>query len=103
MNDELKLAADAARQAGALILKHYAASDQEVRTWMIRQGSTAVEAADGIHTDFARGFIRAERMTCANLFRLGSERNVKAANLLYREPKNYVIQDGDILYILSNV
>jgi ribosome-binding ATPase YchF (GTP1/OBG family) len=69
---------------------------------MIRQGSTAVEAADGIHTDFARGFIRAERMTCDDLLRLGSEREIKAANLMHREPKDYVIQDGDILLILSN-
>ena len=81
----------------------FTAGDKEVRTWMIRQGSTAVEAADGIHTDFARGFIRAERMTCDDLFRLGSEREIKAANLMHREPKDYVIQDGDILHILSNV
>lgn len=81
----------------------FTAGDKEVRTWMIGQGSTAVEAADGIHTDFARGFIRAERMTCDDLFRLGSEREIKAANLMHREPKDYVIQDGDILYILSNV
>lgn len=80
----------------------FTAGDQEVRTWMIRQGSTAVEAADGIHTDFARGFIRAERMTCDDLLRLGSEREIKAANLMHREPKDYVIQDGDILLILSN-
>ena len=79
------------------------AGEKEVRTWMIRQGGTAIDAADGIHTDFARGFIRAERMTCDDLFRLGSEREVKAAHLMHREPKDYVIQDGDILHILSNV
>ena len=63
----------------------------------------AVEAADGIHTDLARGFVRAETMQCDDLFRLGSEREVKAANLMRREPKDYVIQNGDILHILSNV
>ena len=81
----------------------FTAGDKEVRSWMIRRGSTAIEAAEGIHTDFARGFIRAESMTCDDLFRLGSEREVKAANLMHRESKDYVIQDGDILYILSNV
>ncbi len=81
----------------------FTAGDKEVRTWMIRTGGTAVEAADGIHTDLARGFVRAETMQCDDLFRLGSEREVKAANLMRREPKDYVIQNGDILHILSNV
>ncbi|MFP6666477.1 MAG: DUF933 domain-containing protein [Pirellulales bacterium] len=80
----------------------FTAGDKEVRTWMIRTGGTAVEAADGIHTDLARGFVRAETMQCDDLFRLGSEREVKAANLMRREPKDYVIQNGDILHILSN-
>ncbi|MFP6692223.1 MAG: DUF933 domain-containing protein [Pirellulales bacterium] len=80
----------------------FTAGDKEVRTWMIRTGGTAVEAADGIHTDLARGFVRTETMQCDDLFRLGSEREVKAANLMRREPKDYVIQNGDILHILSN-
>ena len=62
---------------------------------LCREGHSAVEAADGIHSDLARGFIRAETMTCADLFRLGSEREIKAAGLMRREPKDYVIQDGD--------
>jgi len=81
----------------------FTAGDKEVRTWMIRKGGTAVDAADGIHTDLARGFVRAETMTCEDLFRLGSEREVKANNLMRREHKGYVIQDGDILHILSSV
>ena len=81
----------------------YTAGDKEVRTWMIRQGGTALEAADGIHTDLARGFVRAETMQCDDLFRLGSEREIKAANLMRREHRDYVIQDGDILHILANV
>jgi hypothetical protein len=80
----------------------FTAGEKEVRTWMIRAGGTAVEAADGIHTDLARGFVRAETMQCDDLFRLGSEREVKAANLMRREHKEYVIQDGDILHILAN-
>ncbi|MCE9545382.1 MAG: DUF933 domain-containing protein [Planctomycetia bacterium] len=80
----------------------FTAGEKEVRTWMLQQGGTAVDAAAGIHTDLARGFVRAEVMTCSDLVRLGSEREVKAANLLRREPKDYVVKDDDILHILSN-
>jgi ribosome-binding ATPase len=77
----------------------FTAGEKEVRTWLIRQGGTAVEAASGIHTDLARGFIRAETMSVVDIVRLGSEREIKAANLLRQEPKDYVIQDGDIINI----
>jgi ribosome-binding ATPase YchF (GTP1/OBG family) len=69
---------------------------------MIHRGGTAVEAAGNIHTDLAKGFIRAEVMTCADLIRLGSEREIKAHGLLRHEHKDYVIQDGDILLIRHN-
>ncbi|MCA9264500.1 MAG: DUF933 domain-containing protein [Planctomycetales bacterium] len=81
----------------------FTAGEKEVRTWMTHKGTTAVEAADGIHSDLARGFIRAETMTCDDLIRLGSERDVKASNLVRQEPKDYVVQDGDILNIKFNV
>jgi ribosome-binding ATPase len=77
----------------------FTAGEKEVRTWLIRQGGTAVEAAAGIHTDLARGFIRAETMSVADIVRLGSEREIKAAGLMRQEPKDYVIQDGDIINI----
>lgn len=77
----------------------FTAGEKEVRTWLIRQGGTALEAAGGIHTDLARGFIRAETMSVADLVRLGSEREIKAAGLMRQEPKDYVIQDGDIINI----
>lgn len=80
----------------------FTAGEKEVRTWMIRKGGTAVEAAGGIHTDLARGFIRAEVMTCEDLIRLGSEREIKANSLMRQEHKEYVIQDGDILLIRHN-
>jgi len=76
---------------------------REVRSWILRQGGTALDAAEGIHTDLARGFIRAETMTCADLIRLGSEREIKAAGLLRQEPKDYVVQDDDILLIRFSV
>jgi ribosome-binding ATPase YchF (GTP1/OBG family) len=82
---------------------YFTAGEKEVRTWMLRANGTAVEAAGNVHTDLARGFIRAEVMTCDDLFRLGGEREVKAENLMRKEPKDYVVQDGDILHILSNV
>ncbi len=81
----------------------FTAGEKEVRTWMIPQGATAVEAAGSIHTDMARGFIRAEIMTCEDLIRLGSEREVKAHRLARQEPKDYVIQDGDVLNIRFSV
>ena len=81
----------------------FTAGEKEVRTWMLAKGGTALDAADGIHSDLARGFIRAETMTCADLIRLGSERDVKAHNLMRQEPKDYVVQDGDILNIRFSV
>ena len=80
----------------------FTAGDKEVRTWLIHQGGTAVEAAGGIHTDLAHGFIRAEVMTVSDLVRLGSEREVKAHNLMRKEHKEYVIQDGDVVFIQHN-
>ncbi|HEX3999472.1 MAG TPA: DUF933 domain-containing protein [Pirellulales bacterium] len=82
---------------------YFTAGDKEVRTWLLRKGGTALEAADNIHTDLARGFIRAEVMQCADLVRLGSEREIKAHNLLRQEPKDYVVKDGDILHIRFSV
>jgi len=81
---------------------YFTAGEKEVRTWMLRKGGTALEAAENIHTDLARGFIRAEAMNCADLVRLGSEREIKAHGLLRQEHKEYVIQDGDILNIRHN-
>lgn len=80
----------------------FTAGEKEVRTWMIHKGGTAVEAAGSIHTDLAKGFIRAEVMTCDDLLRLGSEREIKAQNLMRKEHKEYVIADGDILLIQHN-
>jgi ribosome-binding ATPase YchF (GTP1/OBG family) len=81
----------------------FTAGEKEVRTWMIPQGATALEAADSIHSDMARGFIRAEVIRCDDLVRLGSERDVKAHNLARQEPKDYVIQEGDVLNIRFSV
>jgi len=82
---------------------YFTAGEKEVRTWMLRVGGTALEAADNVHSDLARGFIRAEVMRAEDLIRLGSEREIKANNLVRQEPKDYVVKDGDILHIKSNV
>jgi len=82
---------------------YFTAGEKEVRTWLLRKGGTALEAAENIHTDLARGFIRAEVIQCPDLVRLGSEREIKANNLLRQEPKDYVVKDGDILHIRFSV
>ncbi len=93
----LRAMMDASRQ-----FVFFTAGDQEVRAWLFPVGGTAVEAAGGIHTDLARGFIRAEVMRCEDLVRLGSEREIKAHNLMRQEHKDYVVQDDDILLIRHN-
>jgi ribosome-binding ATPase len=97
-DDLLRAILDASGQ-----MLYFTAGEKEVRTWMLRQGGTALEAADNVHSDLARGFIRAEVMQVDDLVRLGGEREVKAANLVRQEPKNYVIRDGDILHIRSGI
>lgn len=79
------------------------AGEKEVRTWMLPKEGTALDAAASIHSDLARGFIRAEIMTCSDLVRLGSEREVKAQHLVRQEPKDYVVQEDDILLIRFSV
>ncbi len=81
----------------------FTAGDKEVRSWLVRKGATAKEAAGGIHTDMARGFIRAEVMTTADMIRTGSEREMKAQHLVRQEPKDYLVGDDDILMIKFSV
>jgi len=81
----------------------FTSGEKEVRSWLLPIGSKAVEAAAEIHTDLARGFIRAEVMTVSDLVRLGSEREVKANHLVRQEPKDYVVKDDDILLIRFSV
>jgi GTP-binding protein YchF len=73
------------------------AGEDEVRAWTIKKGIFAPQAAGTIHSDFERGFIRAEVMSFDDLFRLGSEKAVKEAGLLRSEGKEYLVKDGDII------
>jgi GTP-binding protein YchF len=76
---------------------------QEVRAWEIRKGSTAPEAAGKIHTDFEKGFIRAEVFHFDDIDQLGSESSVKDAGRWRLEGRDYVVQDGDIMHFRFNV
>lgn len=75
----------------------------EVRAWTIKKGTPAVEAAGKIHSDLARGFIRAETVAYADLVAAGDLKGAKAAGKVRQEGKHYVVQDGDILNIKFNV
>ncbi|MAF11413.1 redox-regulated ATPase YchF [Candidatus Poribacteria bacterium] len=81
----------------------YTAGENEVRAWTTGAGSTAVEAAGAIHTDFARGFIRAETAGWDELSELGGYAGARDAGKLRLEGKEYVVQDGDVLLIRFNV
>lgn len=74
----------------------------EVRAWTIQRGDTAVDAAGAIHSDLARGFIRAECFSYKDLIELGSEKALRDKGLFRLEGKNYIVQDGDILSIRFN-
>jgi ribosome-binding ATPase len=81
----------------------FTSDEKEVRAWLLHRGSTALEAAGTIHTDLARGFIRAEIMAVDDLLRLGSEREVKAANLQQAVGKDHVMRDGDEIVVRFSV
>jgi GTP-binding protein YchF len=77
--------------------------EDEVRAWSLRKGGTAVDAAGVIHTDLARGFIRAEVIAYADFISAGSLAEVKARGKMRLEGKDYIVQDGDMLLIRFNV
>lgn len=81
----------------------YTCDEKEVHAWLLKRGSDAVEAAGTIHTDLARGFIRAEVMSTDDLLRLGSEKEVRAAGLHRTEGKDYIVRDGDEIVIKFSV
>jgi GTP-binding protein YchF len=85
------------------LITYFTAGVQEVRAWTIKRGTKAPGAAGVIHSDFERGFIKADAYHCADLFRLGSEQAVKEAGLLKSEGKEYTVKDGDILFFKFNV
>ena len=81
----------------------FTAGSDECRAWTIHVGDKAPQAAGVIHTDFEKGFIRAEVIKYDDLVALGSESACRAAGKLGSEGKDYVVQDGDIMHFLFNV
>jgi ribosome-binding ATPase YchF (GTP1/OBG family) len=80
----------------------FTAGEKEVRAWTVPIGATAPQAAGVIHTDFEKGFIRAEIHSVDDLEGLGSEKEIRAAGKLRIEGKEYVMQDGDVCHFLCN-
>lgn len=82
---------------------YFTAGEDEVRAWTFRVGMKAPECAGIIHSDFERGFIRAEVMSYDDLYQCGNEKQVREAGKMRLEGKEYVMQDGDICYFRFNV
>jgi GTP-binding protein YchF len=85
------------------LVSFFTVGEDEVRAWELVRGSNAVEAAAAIHTDLARGFIRAECFSYDDLVACGSEKAVKDAGKFRMEGKEYTVKDGDVLSIRFNV
>lgn len=82
---------------------YFTAGEKEIRAWTVKVGAKAPQAAGVIHSDFERGFIRAEVYTIPELQEFGSEAGLKAAGRLRVEGKEYVVQDGDVMHFRFNV
>ena len=85
------------------LMSFFTAGPSECRAWTVRRGATAIEAAAVIHTDFARGFIKAEVINYAQLLEDGSFNAAKEKGHLRLEGKDYVVQDGDVVHFKFNV
>ena len=85
------------------LITYFTAGEKEVRAWTVRLGSTAPQAAGVIHSDFEKGFIRAETYNCEDLFALKSESAIKSAGKYRSEGKDYVVKDGDVMFFRFNV
>jgi GTP-binding protein YchF len=85
------------------LISFFTFNEQQARAWNIPRGATAPQAAGTIHTDFERGFIRAEVIPFDTFVRYGSSTAVKAAGLMRLEGKEYLVQDGDVIYFRFNV
>jgi len=85
------------------LITYFTAGEKEVRAWTITRGSKAPQAAGVIHTDFEKGFIRAETIAYNDFIELGSEKAAKVAGKMRQEGKEYVVQDGDVMLFRFNV
>jgi hypothetical protein len=85
------------------LITFYTAGPKEARAWTVHKGAKAPEAAGEIHTDFERGFIRAETIAYEDYVELGGETGAKDAGKMRSEGKEYVVQDGDVMLFRFNV
>ncbi len=85
------------------LITFFTAGPKEVRAWTVRRGATAPEAAGVIHTDFQKGFIRAEVIGYDDFVRYGGEQGAREAGRLRLEGKDYVVADGDVMHFRFNV
>lgn len=85
------------------LITYFTAGEKEVRAWTIRKGWKAPQAAGVIHTDFEKGFIRAEVISYIDYEKFGNESAVKDAGKLRVEGKEYIVQDGDVMHFRFNV
>jgi ribosome-binding ATPase len=85
------------------LLTYFTAGSKEVRAWTVTEGSTAPQAAGVIHTDFEKGFIRAETITFDDYVRCKGETGAKDAGKMRLEGKDYVVRDGDVMHFRFNV
>jgi GTP-binding protein YchF len=85
------------------LITYFTADPKEVRAWTIKKGMKAPQAAGVIHTDFERGFIRAETISYSDYESLGSEKAAKDAGRMRQEGKEYVVNDGDVMLFRFNV
>ena len=93
------------RQGYALLdlITYFTAGPKETRAWTIKRGSTAPQAAGIIHSDFERGFIRAETTAYDDYTQFGGEQGARDAGRLRQEGKDYIVQDGDVMLFRFNV
>ncbi len=85
------------------LITFFTAGPKESRAWTVHKGAKAPEAAGVIHSDFERGFIRAETIAYDDFVKFGGETGAKEAGRMRAEGKEYVVQDGDILLFRFNV
>ncbi|MEM6956674.1 MAG: redox-regulated ATPase YchF [Myxococcota bacterium] len=85
------------------LITYFTCGETEVHAWTIRKGTKAPQAAGTIHSDFERGFIRAEVISSEDMLEYGSEQAVKSAGKMGVEGKEYVVRDGDIMHFRFNV
>lgn len=85
------------------LISFFTKNEKEVRAWNIPRGTRAPQAAGKIHTDFERGFIRAEVIPFETLSEMGSDAAVRSAGLMRSEGKSYIVQDGDVILFRFNL